>query len=309
MSSISIQELKNEATKEDVSVSELLRKIRIIAREKKEEEFLEWVKKESEGYKEDDEIPEYRIIKGDVRGFNPYKGWMSFTGGDLPDELYKLSLHESIIELEKLAKSGGDTNENLIRYFPPKIEEKLSEDVGLKTKFGLHVRPEALSGVINIIKNKIIDWLIDIDFNTTIEKEGKREEIFPSELIEKLDKGLKILADDFNFNYSNGRPVAGVLILRRLLPFSIVRKFQQLNLEEEIKDSNGDYLGTKALLGKIENKISNKRVSRELKGCKFLLDASQHSYAINIDEIDAKNVAFVVRSFLDDIFYDNESEK
>lgn len=91
-------------------------------------------------------------------------------------------------------------------------------------------------------------------------------------------------------------------MLRKILPFSIVRKFQIENKENEIKDSKGDYLETKSLLGNVEKLLSNKRIFKEISNSKILLDSSQHSYTLTVDYTDVQGVALNLRVFLDDIF-------
>jgi hypothetical protein len=113
---------------------------------------------------------------------------------------------------------------------------------------------------------------------------------------------LKILCDDFNLNYSHKRPFPCMLILRLLVPRAIVRKFQKLGREHEIKKQNGEYLEPEALLNKAENLIANKRCVRELKNYKFLMDTAQHSYIVNISFEDVLGAAIRVRVFLEELF-------
>lgn len=131
--------------------------------------------------------------------------------------------------------------------------------------------------------------------------EGLEKTIFPSELINKLPNDLKILCQEFNFNYNHKKPNAGILLLRRILPLSIVRKFQKINRASEII-INGEYLETKALLGKAEGLLSNKRVYKEIINYKQLVDSSQHSYTLKIQITDTEGAAIKLRIFLDELF-------
>jgi hypothetical protein len=183
------------------------------------------------------------------------------------------------------------------------LQKQLSNGTGFTTKFTLMVPSVSIIKILELVRNKLLDWIIGISkkynkSNVVINKSV----IFPGELIKKLPQDLKILCDDFNFNFENDRPVAGMLILRRILPLAIVRKFQKLNREDEIKDSNGDYFDTKALLGRVESLLSNKRIYKELISYKFLIDSSQHSYTINVQMPDTEGAAIKLRIFLDDIF-------
>ena len=93
-----------------------------------------------------------------------------------------------------------------------------------------------------------------------------------------------------------------MLILRLLVPRAIVRKFQKLDKEREIKKQNGEYLEPEALLNKAENLIANKRCVRELRNYKFLMDTAQHSYTVNIGFEDVEGAGIKVRVFLDELF-------
>ncbi len=126
--------------------------------------------------------------------------------------------------------------------------------------------------------------------------------IFSRALLSKIPADVAILCDEFNFSYRNRKPNAGILLLRRILPLAIVRKFQAINKEFKIKDKNNDFLDTKALLGKVEGLLSQKRIYKELDGYKLLIDSSQHSYSLNVDISDAEGAAIKMRIFLDDLF-------
>jgi len=126
--------------------------------------------------------------------------------------------------------------------------------------------------------------------------------IFSQALMSKIPSDLATLCEEFNFNYKNKKPNAGILLLRRILPLAIVRKFQLLNKEADIKGPNNDFLDTKGLLGKVEGYLGNKRIYKEIEGYKLLIDSSQHSYSLSIDLIDTEGAAIKIRVMLDDLF-------
>ena len=101
---------------------------------------------------------------------------------------------------------------------------------------------------------------------------------------------------------ANKKPYACLLLLRKILPFSIVRRFRELNIEEQIKE-NDEFLGTKQLLGKIQTILSNKRIYDEVMSHKIIIDASQHVYTFKPDINGPGNA---IRVFLDDLFFRKE---
>lgn len=73
MEGIVIQ-LEKEALDESVSIESLLRKAYLVARKLKLSDFEEWINNEQNGYKR--EVPDYRMIHGEYRAWNPYRGWI-----------------------------------------------------------------------------------------------------------------------------------------------------------------------------------------------------------------------------------------
>ena len=222
-----IQLLKNEIVKSDTKLSDLLRKAKIIAQEINDKKFLKWIEKELNGYNKNDKVPEYRIVKGEPMELDPWKGWIPFIHENpkTQEVLSKRECIQSIGELENLVE-GEEKSNNLQMPYPEKIQAKLSKSVGFTTKFTLFVPPVAIYRILNSVRNKLLDWIIEVsrkyeEISLMNPNKNKKPPIFPQELLEKLPQDLKILCDDFNFNFDNNRPVASMLILRRLLPLSL----------------------------------------------------------------------------------------
>lgn len=299
------QELKNDAARSDTKVSELLRRAKLILKTTDQQEFKDWLNKESNGYGKSGKVPEYRMIRGEPKGWNPYHGWVPFVIEDpkTQESLSKRGSSQSIAELESLIEN----NQNPVHLempYPAEAQANFSKSVGLNTKFSLFISSSAIHGILNAVRNKLIDYLIEANSGqeVVIVDKVKEKIIFPNELIEKLPKDLKILADDFNFNFVHEKPVTGMLVLRRMLPLAIVRKFQTLDRETEVKSNDGEYFDTKALLGKTESLLSHKRIYSELMNYKILIDSSQHSYTLNVQMPDTEGAAIKLRVLLDDIF-------
>lgn len=129
--------------------------------------------------------------------------------------------------------------------------------------------------------------------------------IFPQILIDKMHIDIADLCIEFNFCYKNEMKNACLLLLRKILPIAIVRKFQQLNIEDQIK-VDGDFLETKQLLGKAKQILSNKRLYDEIINNKIIIDAIQHIFTFKPDMLDVKGSANTIRVFLDDLFFNIE---
>lgn len=90
-------------------VEELLNKALLVSRKLKIKKFRKWCEQELEGYGKA-EPPEYRIIKGQLKAFNPYRGLIPFM---IPDEWDKavtlIPIKISIGEINNLLRQKGDT--------------------------------------------------------------------------------------------------------------------------------------------------------------------------------------------------------
>ena len=140
--------------------------------------------------------------------------------------------------------------------------------------------------------------------NKEKEKKENREpeiDIFPEELIKSLPSDIGKICAEFNSAFKCQNANACLLLLRKILPLSIVRKFQNLNREADIKDQ-GEYLETKSLLGKVEGELKEKRIYKDILNHKPLIDGVQHSYTFTPHMADVTGAAIAIRIFLDDLF-------
>ena len=69
-----VLQLQEEALDENVDIETLLRKAYVVARKLQLKDFEEWITNEQNGYQKD--VPEYRMIGGEIKAWNPYHGWI-----------------------------------------------------------------------------------------------------------------------------------------------------------------------------------------------------------------------------------------
>ena len=79
MSSL-IEQIQADAINREVPTSDLLRKVKLASAKLKLPKVEQWVDLELKGYKDDGQLPEYRITKGVLQAFNPYFGWKPIGG-------------------------------------------------------------------------------------------------------------------------------------------------------------------------------------------------------------------------------------
>lgn len=247
-------------------------------------------------------IDKYNLNLDDPNRF--YDGEPSEISIDLGERAIEYFSRLSLRLLESWKKRRGKIETK--DYLTEKNEEELYRLKGLI--WPLEAQFDNPSMLFYKYKDKgIVEFPGEKDAGVSKTKvpENMTNILFPKELIKKIPGDLKKLCDEFNFNYHNRKPNACVLSLRRILPLSIVRKFQKLEKEEEVM-KDGEYLDTKGLVGKVEKILKNKRLYKEIVNYKLLLDSSQHSYTLKVSITDAEGAGIRVRLLLEDLFAETE---
>ena len=143
------------------STTDVLRQAYIIARKLKINDFEIWINNELNGYKEDDSIPEYRNIFGNIEAWNPYRGWVPVIIDDIEvyDKLTMYKIGQGIPELENIINQSG--KKGMVSINLPDSFNQLISD-GFPTKYIQRLSPASIIGIIETVKNIIIG--VDMKF-------------------------------------------------------------------------------------------------------------------------------------------------
>lgn len=158
-------ELQRDALNSEIKVSELLRKALVVSKKLNITEMEEWINKELNGYSDKDNIPEYRIVTGDVKFYNPVHGcWLPIFFEDTKEaeKLSKRLINQSVDVLDSLAK-----NNTKIMHIPfqKNIENYLIRkmDALIPFQISLLIDKNEVIGILNTVKNKILDWSLKLE--------------------------------------------------------------------------------------------------------------------------------------------------
>jgi hypothetical protein len=174
-----IEKIKDEK----ISVSSLLREAKLLASDLEQLDTLKWLNLELEGYKEGDDYPEYRSLSGQMKAWNPYHGWVPVIHktSEIEKQLCTRSGNQSIREIEELLSNKSNTFE---MPYPASVAEQILEG-DLKTKLSMFIGRPALIGILDAVRNKLLDWAVELKKNgilgekmefTTKEKEEAQKE-------------------------------------------------------------------------------------------------------------------------------------
>ena len=157
-----VLELEREALDENVGIEALLRKAYLVARKLKLTDFEKWINNEQNGY--EGEVPEYRMIGGEYKALNPYRGWIPVVlPANVAKVIAKVPLHNSISSLCDVY----NTSEGSISFtVGAEITEFLNKSSdGFDTKFSFYSSRSEIYRIISTVRNKILDWALLLEEN------------------------------------------------------------------------------------------------------------------------------------------------
>src|SRR5690606_31940161 len=130
----------------------------------KQDSLLTWINSELDGYRGETEIPEYRELMGQVKGWNPLRGWVPviINHPEMMDTISKRRSSQSISEIENLL-DRQDTQSLLHMPFSSTQQRILRELVAFDTEFSLFVSPSALAHIVGSVRNTILNWALQLE--------------------------------------------------------------------------------------------------------------------------------------------------
>lgn len=169
-----LRDIQNDAVNPNLSLSDLLRKCKILASRLGSAEFKIWIDNELIGYMDSKLVPDYRVLrvfsKGDFSG--PFQSGLKNADipiDCLPEEIQEpysfsyISLPVAALENMIADPNGGNPREpwnpNLVAIIGANIYQ------GMNCMQAWKVIPiNAISGILDIIRTKILTFALEIEF-------------------------------------------------------------------------------------------------------------------------------------------------
>ena len=157
-------ELQKEALDPGVKTSDLLRKALVVAKKLKLIEFESWINNELNGYSERRDIPKYRLIRGEIKAYNPFRGWIPtyFEDSAMQETLSKRENGQSISELEALiSKQSGSGM--LQMPFPAELQKSLMVVGGHEFPTTMFFPASSVVKILDAVRNIILNWALKLE--------------------------------------------------------------------------------------------------------------------------------------------------
>lgn len=156
-------DLQKNALDENISINNLLMKSLVVAKKLKLKDFEEWINNEIDGYDKSDNIPNYREVKGELKGFNPYRGWIytQIQNNEIEEILTKKLVAEPVASLEFLI-SSSESGKLTIDY-KAEQEAAMGKMFGVETKYSLFVEKAQFRSIIEKVRAIILNWALELE--------------------------------------------------------------------------------------------------------------------------------------------------
>lgn len=159
-----VLELQNEIVSSNCDVVGVLRRAHLIASKLKLTDFDKWIQYELNGYPDQESCPEYRKIRGSLKAFNPYNGWIPtlIQDNEFEKMICERKLANSISEIISLCESSKN---GLISEFSGEdlaLFNKMFDSL-LPMKYALHIPTTAVKDIEEKVKNTILEWTLKLE--------------------------------------------------------------------------------------------------------------------------------------------------
>lgn len=157
---IELQQLASDGT---CPIATLLRKALIVAAKLNLEDFKKWIDNELNGYKNMDEIPEYREVIGALKSWNPYNGiWMPVIWPGMPKRVTEHKVGESVSEMEHALAARTETS-ILTIPFSPDLSAMLMKILDSPTPLTLIISYSQYAGILEKVRNIVLSWSLKLE--------------------------------------------------------------------------------------------------------------------------------------------------
>lgn len=209
----------------EVDTSIALKRAKVLFSELDNEKLLEWVNCEISGYSSESQLPDYRIIEGNLMG-SYFKGSMashmkwnnvSIPLGTMPEDikrdLLSVCLCDGIDALKRLIQIDENTEGSLGKQLPadafPIFNRYNNDPYMIITSARVEIGSHCISNIISIIENRLLDALLILEkeFGVLDELDISVSEKTPGEIDEIANKITVLIYNDNRITIGNDNKI------------------------------------------------------------------------------------------------------
>lgn len=163
MSSI-VEELQSGALNRNTPVSDLLRMAKVISVKLNLPDLANWVNHELNGYGAT-EVPAYRILKGQVKGKNPFHGWQPvfFNDEEIEKHFTDQPIEQKVAEIEHMLSRIASGSGELMIPLSGQAATHLMNATGTNLPFAVIISSGEAWGILDAVRTALLDWSLKLE--------------------------------------------------------------------------------------------------------------------------------------------------
>jgi len=157
------------------SVTEILRTAKIISAKLDLRDIEQWIEHELSGYPDNEITPDYRKGAGALQVFNPYRGWITVSGGLTP-----MACVMPIATLQEFS-SQPSAHFQPPQNIPVSAYGEMSNSIASEFLQRIVVSGTVFKTMIEAVRDRLLDWSIELEKrgitgeNMSFDKEEKQK--------------------------------------------------------------------------------------------------------------------------------------
>jgi len=187
---VSLRQLQHDVTDPLVSVVTLLQKAILFANKHKDQHFLDWARRELNGYNAPEEDADFRNLKGHCIVIKSDGRTLPIVWDKDDPKLKKRFVTLPLAEMEALLSGGSDKFAVTIN-----VDPRIMTPMRLKPcdKIAFSLGRATLSGFLNAVRQRVLDWTMTLTAPTQNPQEVRRHIL---QVIDRLQEESSTYADD-----------------------------------------------------------------------------------------------------------------
>lgn len=202
------------------NIENILLRLKVILSDLEYKPIISWVNGELRGYKEEDDIPKYRILKGIPFGTFFVNYSTKYTESPVPlevllekdtiEELITLKMSDSIAIIQNILK--GENKENLGKVIPTAYCHRISVDELQIASMKIKYSSNQLDGIVSNVKSKLVEIVMELekqfddldqlDIKSQVEEDFSKKEQAIYNIEKIIYEGAITVGDKNKFNKS-----------------------------------------------------------------------------------------------------------
>ena len=157
-----VEQIQREASDNSVSVTQLLRHVKMASSKLKLPAVEGWVEHELRGYPNEHKVPRYRVLGGTPMAHSVFHGWrmMALGSDEQVNKMFQLLLFDKpITEVESVAKSKPPI---LITY-PEYLERMTVPNMSGVDRIAAQVDSSKFFGILDGVRDRALDWALELE--------------------------------------------------------------------------------------------------------------------------------------------------